>query len=69
MTEEERMSKSPGPFNGRRYSQGFRHAIEDREEGDSIEAMEAYAKTMSGRTWYSIGHNSAINGIKEGQAI
>jgi hypothetical protein len=69
MTEEERMSKSPGPFNGRRYSQGFRHAIEDHEEGDTISQMEAHASNMSGRTWYSIGYNSAINGIKEGQAI
>lgn len=69
MTEEERMSKRPGPFNGRRYSQGFRHAVEDHEEGDTIEEMTAYAATMSGRTWYAIGYTSAINGIKEGQAI
>lgn len=69
MTEDEKMEKAPGPFNLRRYSQGFRHAAEDFKAGDSIEELEAYAKTMSGRTWYSIGYNSAINGIKEGQAI
>ena len=69
MTEEERMSKRPGPFNPRRYSQGFRHAMEDMEDGDSIADMESTAANMSGRTWYSIGYTSALNGIKEGQAI
>ena len=69
MTEEERQAKRPGPFNSRRYAQGFRHAIEDMEDGDSVADMEAYAATMSNRTWYSIGYTSAVNGIKEGQAI
>lgn len=69
MTEEERQAKTPGPFNQRRYAQGFRHAVEDREDGDTIEDMEATAANMSGRTWYSIGYNTGLNGIKEGQAI
>lgn len=61
--------KRPGPFHARRYAQGFRHAVEDMEEGDSIEEMERHAASMSNRTWYSIGYTTAVNGIKEGRAI
>lgn len=61
--------KTPGPFNQRRYTQGFNHCVEDMAEGDSIKDMERHAASMSGRTWYSIGYNTALNGIKEGQAI
>jgi hypothetical protein len=67
MTEHER--KTPGPFNQRRYSQGFRHAVEDHEEGDTIEEMERHAASMSNRTWYSIGYTTGVNGIKEGRAL
>ena len=69
MTEDEKMQKRPGPFNPRRYSQGFNHAVEDFREGDTIEEMTRHLASMSGRTWYSIGYSTALNGIKEGQAI
>lgn len=66
MPEEE--VKNPGTFNQRRYAQGFRHAVEDVED-ESIEYAESHARSMSGRTWYSIGYNTGIAGIKEGQAL